>query len=75
LSPKVSKWAEGIQEWGPEENSGPQKEEAVRGWRKVYKAELHELFFLSDVIVSIKQRARATHEGEGKWLHDFGYKT
>jgi hypothetical protein len=25
LSPKDSKWAEGIQEWGAEENSWPQK--------------------------------------------------
>jgi len=50
LSPKDSKWAEGTQEWGHEENSGPQKEEVVRGWRKVHKAELHELFFSSDVI-------------------------
>jgi hypothetical protein len=53
----------------------PQKEEVVRGWRKVNKADLHDLSFSSYVIRLIKSRACATHEGEEKWLHDFDYKT
>ena len=75
LSRKDSKWAEGIQEWGAEENSWPQKEEVVRGWRKVHKADLHDLCFSSDVTRLVKSRACAKHEGEEKWLQDFGYRT
>lgn len=75
LSPKDGKWVEGIQEWGAEENSWPQKEEVVRGWRQVNKAGLHDLSFSSDVIRLIKSRVCATHEGKEKWLHDSVYKT
>jgi len=64
FSPKDSKWTEGIQEWGAEEDSLLQKEEVVRGWRKVNKADLHDLSFSSDVIRLIKSGACATHEGE-----------
>jgi hypothetical protein len=75
LSPKDSKWTEGIQKWGAEENSLLQKEEVERGWRKANKVDLHGLSFSSDVIKLIKSGACATHEGKEKWLHDFDYKT
>jgi len=53
LSPKDSKWAEGIQEWGAEGNSWPWKEEVGRGYRKVHKTDLLDLFS-SNVIRLIK---------------------
>jgi hypothetical protein len=44
--------------------------EVGRGWRKVHKADLLNLFS-SDVIRLIKLRACARYGGEEKWLHDF----
>ena len=65
LSPKDSKWAEGIQESGAAGNSWPRKKEVGGAWRKIHKADLLYLF-LSDFIRLIKSRACARHGGEEK---------
>jgi hypothetical protein len=36
--------------------SGPNREEAIGGWRKLHNDELHDLYFSPDIISVIKSR-------------------